>query len=53
LAWLVYKEISRLRDPCVASITGVLGSSYPMISVKLEKDQPWLPWQRNLRQNRL
>jgi len=44
-----------IRDICemFASNWGFSGSGYRMMSVKFYNDRPWLPWQRNLRQNRL
>ena len=36
-----------------ASNRGFSGSGYRMMSIKFYNDRPWLPWQRNLRQNRL
>ena len=40
-------------SPRSLHLTGGLGSSYRMMSVKFYDDRPWLPWQRNLRPNRL
>jgi len=36
-----------------ASIRGLSMSGYRMMSIKFYNDRHWLPWQRNLRQNRL
>jgi len=49
-----YNSVSA-RDMCeiFASIGGFSESDHRMLTMKFCPDHPWLPWQRNLKQNGL